>query len=49
MVTKLKRHITRPKDDEAGEFEALDDDDFEIEDTQIDPRWDGLQNITENN
>ena len=50
MATKLKKHITRRKDDDDIEDETeLDDDDFTIEDTQTDPRWDGLQNIIENN
>ena len=53
MATKLKRHITRQKDDddEGGStlFEDDSDDDFSVEETQTDPRWDGLQNITENN
>jgi len=49
MVTKLKRHIAHPKDNEAGDFEAIDDDVFEIEDSQIDSQWDGLQNMIENN
>jgi hypothetical protein len=26
-----------------------DDDDFTVNETQTDPRWDGLQNIKENN
>lgn len=50
MVTKLKRHITRSKDDdEDSGIEIDDDDDFAIEDNQIDPRWEGLQNIVDNN
>ncbi len=52
MVTKLKKHITHKKsddDDESSEVEFEDDDDFATEETQTDPRWDGLQNITENN
>jgi uncharacterized metal-binding protein YceD (DUF177 family) len=42
MFTKLKKHIARSKDDDDPEF-GMDDDDVEIEDTTIDPRWEGLQ------
>ena len=51
MVTKLKRHITRHKDDvdDDSMTDADDDDDFTSDDTQIDPRWEGLQNIIDNN
>ena len=53
MVTKLKKHITRQKDDDedgvAALFDDDDDDDFTTDEIQTDPRWDGLQNITENN
>lgn len=52
MVSKLKRHITRQKDDndDSGLFELdEDDDDSAIDDTQIDPRWEGLQNINFDN
>jgi uncharacterized metal-binding protein YceD (DUF177 family) len=54
MAGKLKKHITRQKgdddDDESTAYEDDDnDDDFSTNDTQTDPRWDGLQNITENN
>jgi hypothetical protein len=48
MFTKLKKHIARSKDDDEQEF-GMDDDDVEIEDTTIDPRWEGLQNIIDNN
>lgn len=48
MVTKLKKHISRSKDDDEQDVE-FEDDDIEIEDTTTDPRWDGLQNILENN
>jgi len=51
MVTKLKRHITRSKDDDEDsglDFDD-DDDDFSAEEIPTDPRWDGLQNISENN
>lgn len=47
MVTKLKKHITRSKDDDDDV--DFDDDDIELEDTATDPRWDGLQNILDNN
>ena len=52
MVVKLKKHITRQKDDTDDDNSPLDfedDDDFTAEEVQTDPRWDGLQNITENN
>jgi len=54
MVGKLKKHITRQKDDvddddDSPALEFDDDDDFTSNDIQTDPRWDGLQNITENN
>lgn len=48
MVTKLKKHIARSKDDDDSDID-FDDDELEIEDTTIDPRWDGLQNILDNN
>lgn len=48
MVTKLKKHIARSKDDDEVDVE-FDDDEIEIEDTTTDPRWDGLQNILDNN
>ena len=52
MVVKLKKHITRQKDDTDDDNSSLefdDDDDFTTEEVQTDTRWDGLQNITENN
>jgi len=52
MVIKLKKHITRHKSDEIDEDSTLeldDDDDFSVNEVQTDPRWDGLQNILENN
>ncbi len=54
MVGKLKKHITRQKsddddDDDTSALEFDDDDDFTTDEKQTDPRWDGLQNITENN
>ena len=53
MVGKLKKHITRQKsdddDDDSPALEFDDDDDFTTDEKQTDPRWDGLQNITENN
>lgn len=52
MVTKLKRHITRQKDDTDDnslfEFDDSDDDTI-VEDTQVDPRWENLQNINFDN
>ena len=53
MVTKLRKHITRQKDDDedgsGSLFEDDEVDDFTVDEIQTDPRWDGLQNITENN
>jgi uncharacterized metal-binding protein YceD (DUF177 family) len=53
MATKLKKHITRQKDDDDDDsstaIEFDDDDDFTPDEIQTDPRWGGLQNITENN
>ncbi|MDD5184099.1 MAG: DUF177 domain-containing protein [Paludibacter sp.] len=53
MAGKLKKHITRQKDDDDDEDESVidfdDDDDFTTNESQTDPRWDGLQNISENN
>ena len=52
MVVKLKKHTTRQKDDDNDDntvVEFDDDDDFSNDEVQADPRWDGLQNITENN
>lgn len=51
MATKLKKHITRRKDvdDDDENDDDMEDDDFSPEETQTDPRWDGLQNILENN
>jgi len=49
MATKLKRHITKSKDDEDTDLEIDDDDEFVVDDNQTDPRWEGLQNILDNN
>jgi len=52
MVDKLKRHITRQKDDTEDNilFDSDDDDDSTtVEDTQADPRWESLQNINFDN
>jgi len=49
MATKLKRHITKSKDDDDTEIDIEDDDDFVVDDNQTDPRWEGLQNILDNN
>ena len=53
MATKLKKHITRQKGDDDDEdnsaVEFDEEDDFTPDEIQTDPRWDGLQNITENN
>ena len=47
MATKLKRHITKSKDDDNLDLEIDDEEDFSIDDNQTDPRWDGLQSIIE--
>lgn len=49
MVGKLKRHITRSKDDENDTDDDLNDEADDNEITNIDPRWEGLQNIIDNN
>lgn len=49
MATKLKRHITKSKDDDDNDLEIDDDDEFVVDDNQTDPRWEGLQNILDNN
>lgn len=52
MVDKLKRHITRQKDDEEDNdlFDIETDDDDPIDtDEPIDPRWGSLQNINFDN
>lgn len=55
MMSKLKKHITRQKSDDddslqEGILDIDDDDDVDNnEDAQTDPRWEGLQNIFENN
>lgn len=49
MVTKLKRHITRQKDDEDNPLFDFDEDDEVADDSSIDPRWEGLKNILDNN
>lgn len=52
MVNKLKKHITRRKNDDDDNVEDVDlddDDDLSVEEPATDPRWDGLQNIFENN
>jgi uncharacterized metal-binding protein YceD (DUF177 family) len=49
MVTKLKKHISKSKDDDDDSSIDDSDDEIEIEDDQIDPRWEGLKNILDNN
>jgi uncharacterized metal-binding protein YceD (DUF177 family) len=50
MVSKLKRHIARHKDDDDdNDLDFDDDDDMSNDEVPTDPRWDGLQNILENN
>lgn len=50
MVSKLKRHIAHHKDADDDEPDIeFDDDELVDEDIPVDPRWDALQNFTENN
>jgi uncharacterized metal-binding protein YceD (DUF177 family) len=51
MVIKMKRHVSHQKDDtDDGLAIDLDDDgDFTTDESSIDPRWDSLQNIIDNN
>ncbi|MDO9152829.1 MAG: DUF177 domain-containing protein [Paludibacter sp.] len=51
MVVKMKRHITRHKDDTEleNDTDINDEVDFASEDNLVDPRWEGLQNIIDNN
>lgn len=51
MVTKLKKHITRQKDDDEDDslVDIDEEDDFSNDDMQMDPRWEGLQNLIDNN
>ncbi len=50
MTSKLKRHISRRKDDDDDEADIeFDDDDITEDDIPVDPRWEGLQNFSENN
>jgi len=48
MSSKFKRYAVRQRDDEDGVVDD-DDNDFTTEETVTDPRWDGLQNILDNN
>lgn len=50
MVGKLKKYLTRQKDDDE-EMDDFDEDNTDIDDDNIktDPRWDGLKNIFDNN
>ncbi len=50
VMTKLKRHIARQKDDtEENPLFDDDGDDTISDEPQTDPRWDGLQNINFDN
>ena len=49
MATKLKRHITKSKDDDNLDLEIDDEEDFSIDDNHTDPRWVGFQSIIDNN
>jgi len=51
MVIKMKRHVSHQKDDmDDGTAIDIDDEgDFPVDDNSIDPRWENLQNILDNN
>jgi len=50
VMSKLKRHIARQKDDnEDNSLYDDDNDDLIPDEQQTDPRWDGLQNINFDN
>lgn len=51
MASKMRRHITHQADDSNDDIsvEIEDEGDFSIDDSSIDPRWEGLQNILDNN
>lgn len=50
MVSKLRKHIARHKDeDDEPDMDFEDDEDYIADEVPTDPRWDGLQNISENN
>ncbi len=51
MVSKMRRHVSHQKDDADDEtsMDLDDDNDFSIEDSSTDPRWESLQNIIDNN
>ncbi len=51
MVSKLKKHITRQRtdDDDLDDIDFEEEDEIPTDETTTDPRWDGLQNIFENN
>ena len=46
MTSKLKRHISKSKNDDDDEDAEIDI--FENDDNNADPRWDGLQTILDN-
>ena len=51
MVGRLKKHITRQRidDDDPDDLEFNEEDEIPTDESISDPRWDGLQNIFENN
>ena len=51
MVGRLKKHITRQRidDDDPDDLEFNEEDVIPTDESISDPRWDGLQNIFENN
>ena len=52
MASKFKKYAVRQSDNDSDDNDDdldADDDDFYEEKTTADPRWDGLQNILDNN
>ena len=47
MVNKLSKHLRVSADDEDDEFESIDDTDDRPQ--EIDPRWNELKKILDNN
>jgi uncharacterized metal-binding protein YceD (DUF177 family) len=48
MVHKLSKHLRSAGDDETEEDEGVQED-FEVDDREIDPRWNELKKILDNN
>ncbi|MDR0370650.1 MAG: DUF177 domain-containing protein [Prevotellaceae bacterium] len=49
MAGKLKKHLTRQKDDEDDFDDDMDEDETAYNEDYTDPRWDILKNISETN